>query len=247
MEAGACMRKHLESVVPIGEGRPRPVSHLEALIWAAENPGPQPKRNITRTRLLAATAKAMSTNAYFGLRVADIALAAGMSPAAFHVYFSDRKEAAREVLSGLLWRLYLVDPHDGRGGVRAFTLMIRRLLEALQADAPLVRALNHAVLVDEVVAELSDSAARLWRARLNATLYGSEEGALRLGASPAPDALDLMVAGMIQRAGTPLLTPDALSRLATEIGRAWLVVQGSPTAPGLAVSRRYGQVRPVHA
>lgn len=234
------------AITPSGEGRPGHRSHQAALVWAAENPGPRRKRDITRARLLAATAKLLGANAYTGLRVADIAAAAGMSTAAFHVYFVDRGEAAREVLSGLLRRLYVADALHGAGGAGAFTFMIRRHLEALQTDAPLVRALNQAVLLDEVLAERSDCAVRLWRARLDAALCGSMEGALCLAASPAPDVLDLIVAGMKQRAGTPLLSPEAMSRLATEIGRAWIATQTTAPKSGRLVRDR-AEARPVHA
>lgn len=234
------MRNLSRTIIPISKGRPRARSHQDALIWAAENPATRRKRDITRARLLAATARAMGANTYAGLRVADIAAAAGMSSAAFHVYFVDRDEAAREVLSGLLRRLYVSDADDGPCGAHAFVLMICSHLEALQGDAPLVQALNQAVRIDEILAELSDCAVRLWRARLNTMLGGSSEDDL---ASPAPDVLDLIIAGMRQRAGAPLLTPDAMSRVATEIGRAWAAAQKARPRSGFLIGA-HGQLPP---
>lgn len=225
------MRDLSRSIIPIDERRPRPLSHRDKLVRAAQNPARRRKREVTRSRLLAATAKMLSARGYFGLRVAEIAAAAGLSTAAFHVYFRGREEAAREVLSGLLGRLYIADLHDGARGPRTFTDMIRRHLEAIQADAPLVRALNQAVLVDGILAELSDHGLRLWRARLDGILHGADGPCI--DARPTPDAPDMIVAGMMQAAAASQLGQEDLSRLAAEIGRAWMAAAGTTRAlPG---------------
>jgi len=237
------MRNLSRTIIPISEGRPSPPSYQDALIWAAENPATGRKRDVTRARLLAATARVMGANTYAGLRVADIAASAGMSSAAFHVYFVDRDEAAREVLSGLLRRLYVSDPDAGPCGAHAFVPTIRSHIEALQNDAPLVQALNQAVRLDGILAELSDCAVRLWRARLDTMFGGSSENDLEVDASAAPDVLDLIIAGIRQRAGAPLLTPDAMSRVATEIGRAWAAVRKARPRSGFLVGA-HGQRSP---
>src|SRR3990167_6110399 len=143
MRPGASMRNFPTSIIAL-EVRPKPRSYLDALMRDAENRGPRRKRHVTRARLLAATARVMSVSGYAGLRIADIAAEAGASTATVHAYFADREEAGREVLSGLLRHLYLLDglAHEGPCGARAATLMIRSHLESLQVDAALVRALT---------------------------------------------------------------------------------------------------------
>lgn len=239
------MRDRSGSIIPIDERRPKPLSHRDRLVRAARNPVRRRKREVTRSRLLAATAKMLSAHGYFGLRVADIAAAAGLSTAAFHVYFTGREEAAREVLSGLLGRLYIADLEEGARSGRSFTAMIRRHLEAVQADAPLVRALSQAVLVDGVLAELSDHALRLWRARLDTTLYGVDGRCL--DARPTPDVPDMIVAGMMQAAMSAPLGSDDLSRLAAEIGRAWEAAAGTASAPPAALRGVRGEMGLAHA
>ncbi|MET3527991.1 TetR/AcrR family transcriptional regulator [Phenylobacterium koreense] len=203
-----------------------PVSHLETLNWSASHAQERRKRLRTRARLLAACARILAAKGYVGLRVAEIATEAQMSPGAFYVYFIDREEAAREVLCGLIRRLYFFDPPTApRAGVQSFVTMIRWHLEALQNDAPLVRALCEGVLFDEVLSNLHASAMGIWRARLGAALVGGAEVDTAIEAEPAPDVLDFIIEGMAQRAGAPLLTSAGLSRMATEVARAWLATQ----------------------
>jgi AcrR family transcriptional regulator len=187
----------------------------------------------------------LSAKSYAGLRVADIAATAGMSTAAFHCYFSGREEAAREVLSGLIRRLYVAAPAhaDGAG---AFAATIENHLQAIQVDAPLVQALNQAVQLDPVLAELSENGLRIWRVRLDASLGGSGPQGLCIDDRPAPDVLDLMVAGLAQTAATAL-TANEISQLASDIARVWrTAIQGA--RPRSSVYRgTHDEAGPAHA
>lgn len=201
-----------------------PASHLHTLTWNAEHSDAPRKRQRTRARLLAATARVMAAKGYVDFRVCDITAEAWMSNGAFYVYFADREEAAREVLSGLVSRLYLFDRNQGQDddGVR----LIARHLEALQCDAPLVGALCQAVLLDDVLARLHAGAVGLWRAHLCAVLLGASEAYHILKKGPRPDVLDLMIEGMARRAGAPMLTQNGLLRVAAEVAEAWRASQG---------------------
>jgi AcrR family transcriptional regulator len=172
----------------------------------------------------------LATNGYFGLRVADIAAAAGLSTAAFHLYFSGREEAAREVLAGLLRRLYIDVGSSEPDRARPFARIIRDHLAAIQTDAPLVQALDQAVQLDPVLAELSEGALRLWRARLTASPQGLAPTPFFIDAPSAPDVLDLILAGLAQTARTRLTTAE-VSQLAADIARACRAAQSSRPPP----------------
>lgn len=219
-----------------------PASYLQTLSWSAEHSDAPRKRQRTRARLLAATARVLSARGYVDFRISDVAAEAGMSNGAFYVYFADREEAAREVLSGLIRRLYLFDRLQGRddNGV----LLIARHLEALQGDAPLVGALRQAATLDDVLARLRASAIGLWRAHLCAVLLGSPEADHILGEGPGPDVLDLMIEGMACRAGAPMLTHSELLRVAAEVAQAWRAAQAPMQPPFSARPPRSVSMQP---
>lgn len=217
-------------------------SYLHTLNWNAEHADAPRKRQRTRARLLAATARVMAARGYVDFRMCDIAAEAGMSNGAFYVYFADREEAAREVLSGLVRRLYQFERVQSQDddGVR----LIARHLEALQGDAPLVGALCQAVLLDDVLARLHAAAIACWRAHLCAVLLGAPEAAQLLKKGPRPDVLDLMIEGMAHRAGAPMLRPNALLRVAAEVADAWRSSQGQMTPPAGAHPPESATIQP---
>lgn len=196
------------------------LSHLDALADCVADAAGRRKRNRTRARIVLATAMVMSRTGYANLRIIDIAQAAGMSAGAFYVYFPDREAAAREVLAGLLARLY----NDDREGSARGPLVERLtgLLMRLQANIPLVRALNQAIAIDPTVARQADRAVAAW-------LSDAPLAPIAEAAAPARQtALDLhwiLLAGCTRRCVQRRLSRSEIEQLAGAVSRACLAAE----------------------
>ena len=137
----------------------------------------------TRLRLLAATAGQLQRCLVHGLRVIDVAAAAGVAQGTFYIYFVDRHDAAEAMLAAFARHVYgcleeAVPPGGGlEASVRATTLAYVRLFAA---NAGLFRALMQ--MTEESArfeAVYRDLNAR-WNRRTAAAI-----GRLRGGAGPA--------------------------------------------------------------
>ncbi|HEX5378429.1 MAG TPA: TetR family transcriptional regulator, partial [Phenylobacterium sp.] len=133
----------------------RRLSHVEALRRGLSVDPPARKRDRTRARLLVATAEVLAEKGFERLRIADVAAAADISPAAFYAYFTDRGDAAQRVLTRFVDRLYALEGADQRalGGPEALRRLITAQLAVAHADGGLLRALGQAVDVTPTLAD----------------------------------------------------------------------------------------------
>ena len=126
----------------------------------------------TRARLMRVVGELLETNTVASLRVAEIAAAAGTSPAAFYRYFADAAEAALAV-------------------VQTYTQSTEALLRLVADDWPAAEAMGRArVFVDTYIDTWEEHAAILRMRNLAAEAGDARFGAARERAvRPLQDAL----------------------------------------------------------
>lgn len=197
----------------------RSLSHVDALLHGLRGHPPTRKRDRTRARLLAATAQVLEEHGFDGLRVADIAKAAAISPAAFYVYFSDRNDAAERVLSRFADRLYALDaPTQAGPGAEVLHAAVRTQLAVARANRGLLRALGQAEDASQALAALTDRLRGRWIRWAAALLLGPEGAA---GQEGAIEALEDMMMGALRRLSAAPATAAEVETTATALVRVW--------------------------
>lgn len=192
------------------------LSHVDALLRGLRGHPPARKRDRTRARLLAATAQVLEEQGFDGLRVADIAKAAAISPAAFYVYFSDRHDAAQRVLSRFADRLYALDALTQ--GVEGLHAAVRTQLAVARANRGLLRALGQAEDASQALAALTDRLRSRWTRWAAALLLGSDDPASHNGAI---EALEDMMVGALRRLAAGPATAAQVEATASALVWIW--------------------------
>lgn len=209
------------------------LSHVDALLRGLRGHPPARKRDRTRARLLAATAQVLEEQGFDGLRVADIAKAAAISPAAFYVYFSDRHDAAQRVLSRFADRLYALDaPAQAAPGAESLHAAVRTQLAVARANRGLLRALGQAEDASQPLAALTQRLRTRWTRWAAALLLGPEGVA---GQEGAIEALEDMMVGALRRLSAGPATVAEVEATASALVQVWTAAL-TPAVPRAAAA-----------
>lgn len=202
------------------------LSHVRLLRRRMEAAQPQRKRDRTRARLLWATAQVIAEKGLDRLRAPDIAAAAGVSVGAFYVYFIDRDDAARQVLTAFVERLFAPGDPAPLAGVVALQDMIAGQLALARANGALLRALETAPVLEKRLAQRRAD----WIGHMTALLSGgSPEDTSHLERGMA-GALDAMLCGALRRLSMPDASHGELERLARSMAAIWAAAVPATTS-----------------
>lgn len=170
---------------------------------------PQRKGLRTRERLRIGTAVALERKGFHDLAVADIAAAAGASPAAFYCYFRDKADAATQVLRPFAGLLYdTASLERGANAQAELTGAFHRIFAVARANPGLVRACEE--LRDEAPSwsTLMDLQAQAWHrglARVLLSRHPAVASAPRASADDTADVLAALTDGLVRRAARCVL------------------------------------------
>lgn len=188
--------------------------------FAAEPPRRKSLR--TRERLLIGAAVALEQKGFHDLRVADIAAAADLSPAAFYCYFRDKADAALAVLQRFAGVLFDTGPlAAGPSAAAELTGAFERVFSAVRANPGLVRASDE--LRDDAPSWSAwvDLCAQGWHRRLTQDVlrrHPDRSGTPLSAALGRADLLAAMTDGLARRAARqPAFRADI-----HELVRIWL-------------------------
>jgi AcrR family transcriptional regulator len=186
----------------------------------------------TRERILEAAGRCFAERGFRRARLADVALAAGVSRALVHVYFASKRNLLREVRDRALagWRA-AVEPELERAASAgdALAAMVRHTLRYART-----RPFLQAILADDGRAVILGSDATglaaidVWRARVLELLrrgVASGEFAADLDVESSADALRAMLLGVIDRMHRPA-APIDVSREAHVEAAVRLILRG---------------------
>lgn len=186
--------------------------------------------HVRRAQIIAAAASILSERGYANTRVADIARAAGTSPAAVLYWFSGKDALVAEAL-----RLREQEFHD------RYTVLAERATTAAERLAVLVRAMvRHydwglwmelcvLALRDEAAAGERDRMDRRWRAALRAAIRDGQRSGEFVGDDP--DGATFLLAGLLDGLA-PLVAVRAPGVTRERVERVWFAeasrVLGAP-------------------
>ncbi|MFC3070246.1 TetR/AcrR family transcriptional regulator [Phenylobacterium soli] len=205
------------TVRPFFLGRQAPLRFADVLRLDYESRVWRRKSARTQARLLLATALALEDHGFSSPRVVDITQGAGVSTAAYYVYFHDLDEGVCTVLSRFgAWLFEPFDDERPEGGAA-----IRALLTRAHANLNLVRAL------DRVLANAPSLAEGVGQARL------SWARALCKGRPAESLMCDGLIAGLLREMTLSDPTEqdvEAMAELAVEALRRLTVSPLTPAA-----------------
>ena len=210
---------------------------------------PRPRLDhVRKAQILAAAATVLSERGYANARVADIARAAGTSPAAILYWFDGKDRLLAEALA--LREQEFHDRYTERlAGLPTASDRLRLLIAAMLDDYDWGLWLELCVLAlrDERAAAERDRMDRRWRAALRAVIRdGQERGEFtdtarresgRVGAGTAGNADDAMflLAALLDGLA-PLLTVRAKGVTRERVERTWLAEAARLLGPGFDAS-----------
>ena len=87
------------SDVPEIPGHLHPLSFITRLKWRLDNDPPRQKSQRTRERLKLACAEFLNSNGIHELKAGDVSSGAGLAEGSFYLYFADKRDITRIVLS----------------------------------------------------------------------------------------------------------------------------------------------------
>jgi AcrR family transcriptional regulator len=187
------------------------------------------KRHRTRRRLIAAAAGVLQSHGLERLRVADIASAAGASPATFYVYFTDRADIANRVLRQFCDYLYASEP---AAQAAAEPAQLRRRITAhlalAQANGGLLRALGEAILTMPDMADHVGGRRADWIAKTMAATPVMEGTVAHGGRT---ELLDVLMRGVLDRFASPASGAGAGVGFADRVAEVWLAMMAGPAEP----------------
>ncbi|MFM8268321.1 MAG: TetR/AcrR family transcriptional regulator [Ilumatobacteraceae bacterium] len=175
--------------------------------------------HVRRAQIIAAAASILSERGYANTRVADIARAAGTSPAAVLYWFSGKDALVAEAL-----RLREQEFHD------RYTVLAEEATTAAERLAVLVRAMvRHydwglwmelcvLALRDEAAAAERDRMDRRWRAALRAAVRDGQQSGEFVGDDP--DGATFLLAGLLDGLA-PLVAVRARGVTRDRVERVW--------------------------
>jgi AcrR family transcriptional regulator len=198
---------------------------------------PRPRLDhVRKVQILAAAATVLSERGYANARVADIARAAGTSPAAILYWFDGKDRLLAEALA--LREQEFHDRYTERlAGLPTASDRLRLLIAAMLDDYDWGLWLELCVLAvrDDRAAAERDRMDRRWRAALRAVIRdGQERGEFRCDAMLADDAMFLLAALLDGLA--PLLTVRAKGVTRERVERTWLTEAARLLGPGFDAS-----------
>lgn len=196
-------------------------SQVETLRHELEPRAMGRKGERTRARMLLACAQILEERGFASLRAADIARAAGASPAAFYRYFPNRRVAATQVLERFAERLYDIggDYTPIGLGPGALHSLIEERLTSAAANPGLLRTLGQAAHDLPALAEIVVARRRAWVASVADCLApapGAFEG------SGALDVFDALMTGALDQIARRLVSADQTPGFAARIAEAWI-------------------------
>jgi AcrR family transcriptional regulator len=201
---------------------------------------PRPRLDhVRKAQILAAAATVLSERGYANARVADIATAAGTSPAAILYWFDGKGRLLAEALAQQEQEFH--DRYTERlAGLPTASDRLRLLIAAMLDDYDWGLWLELCVLAlrDERAAAERDRMDRRWRAALRAVILdGQERGEFTSDtgrAGSADDAMFLLAALLDGLA--PLLTMRAKGVTRERVERTWLAEAACLLGPGFDAS-----------
>lgn len=132
--AGLCIPGHLH-----------PLSFIERLSWRLEHDPPRQKSARTRERLKLAAARFLDREGVHELKAGSVSKEAGLAEGSFYLYFSDKHDIARTVLTEFQQMFFGlqtgVDARPGETAFDAIRLANRIWIAYARANAGLLRCL----------------------------------------------------------------------------------------------------------
>ncbi len=206
------------------------LSYADLLLRDLARPDFSRKRHRTRRRLIAATAEVLERHGLERLRVADIAIVAGTSPATFYVYFTDRADIASQLLRRFCDYLYASEPTaEAASGPAEFRHRISAHLALAQANSGLLRALSQAVLTTPDMADHVDRCRADWIAKTIAVGPFTERDGRH---TCHTEVLDALMRGALDRFASPASGPGLGEAFADMIAEVWLTAMSGPADAG---------------
>lgn len=193
------------------------------------HPLPTPKSRQTRQELLTASQRVFEEHGYFDTRVADIVHEAKVSHGTFYTYFSDKDDALRVLIAGMVNDLFEISSNPVEHHETPYLTLqatIRQFMHAYRDWAGLMRILEQAVAFSDEFLAVRQSIRDRFRERLELVVrehqrrHGNPD---RLNARLAAYALGGMVDDFARGCyilGHPVAERDAVDTLSVIWARA---------------------------
>lgn len=144
------------------------LSFIEYLETELGERPPKQKGQRTRERLKIAAARMLEQKGYHAMRVSDVTEAAGLAEGSFYVYFKDKFDVTRTVLSALLEDFFSIElvPAEGRSPFASIRWANRRWIAMCRNNAGLMRCVLQVGDEDPEFARLISRTNRVWYERV---------------------------------------------------------------------------------